>query len=140
MLCRNNYGQDYIDACRRKVAGQVAAYRALATAAGSRKAQAALDAFEPVFFNNLVLALENYFVHRARGIEGKDGNPANEVRVLAASLMSPDGTMGVDRTMKMKPENTILNYEPGETIAIREAEFTQLAKAYFAEIEAKFAD
>jgi hypothetical protein len=88
MLCMTTYDQSYVDECRSKIASQVSAYRALAaTAKGSDAEQSeidsALEAFEPVFFNNLVLALDNYFVHRSRTLELKDGNPLNEVACCA---------------------------------------------------------
>jgi hypothetical protein len=93
MLCVNNYTQKYIDRCRSRVAAQVSAYKALVAAARSKTAtdkprlKAAIEVFEPHFFNTMVLALDSYFVHRARAIERKDGNPLNEVRVLCNSIM-----------------------------------------------------
>ena len=51
-----------------------------------RAGRAAVDAFVPRFFNGLVLQLDYSFVHRTRNLEGKDGNPLNEVRVLCSSL------------------------------------------------------
>jgi hypothetical protein len=135
VLSVNNYSQDYVDDRRRKVDANLAAYRKMAKAAG---ASAALEAFEPVFFNNLVLALETYFTHRARGLEGKDGNPLNEVRVLCTSMLSNDDVMAADKTIKMKPEAFVLKLEVGDRIAIREADFVALADAFFAEIEARY--
>ena len=70
MLCANNYAKEYIDACRTRVASQVAAYASLIAAArkgpGPESAllDRAIERFEPDFFGNLVLALESYFVHR----------------------------------------------------------------------------
>ncbi|SRR6266478_2359462 len=92
MLCVNNYAQKYIDECRSRVAAQVSAYQALVATARNQAANdepplnAAIEAFEPHFFNNIVLALDSYFVHRARAIEKKDGNPLNEVRMLCNSI------------------------------------------------------
>lgn len=89
MLCVNNYTQKYIDECRSRVAAQVSAYQTLVASARNQAVtneplfDAAIEAFEPHFFNNMVLALDSYFVHRARAIEKKDGNPLNEVRCCA---------------------------------------------------------
>ena len=92
MLCVNNYTQKYIDECRARVAAQVSAYQALVATASNKTAtdepllSASIEAFEPHFFNNMVLALDSYFVHRARAKEKKDGNPLNEVRMLLSVI------------------------------------------------------
>jgi hypothetical protein len=39
----------------------------------------------------MVLGLDHYFLHRVRKLEGKDGNPLNEVRVICDSLTDNDG-------------------------------------------------
>jgi hypothetical protein len=141
MLGRSSYDQDYIDKCRDKVAAQVAAYEALASAArngGGLDSQ--VDAFEPLFFNNMVLVLDALFMHRLRTKEGKDGNPLNEVRVLSESLMENEGVLVVAKSIKLEPESSILHLEAGDEIAIGASDFQRLAEAYFAEIEAKFTD
>ena len=144
MLCMNTYSQRYIDACRRQVDAQVAAYTSLVTAGadlrGTTRTQfdSAIRAFEPVFFNNLVLVLENYFVHRSRTIEKKDGNPLNEVRVLCTSMMSSSGRMTADRSIRLDPATSVLKYRVGDEIAVRDEDFGLLANAFFADLESKF--
>jgi hypothetical protein len=76
-------------------------------------------------------------VNRLRGVEGKDGNALNEVRVLANSIMETDGVMAADSQIKFK-DGSIVGYEAGDTIALSEADFRKLADAFFAEIEARF--
>jgi hypothetical protein len=144
MLCMNNYTREYVDECRSKIEGQVASYREV-TAAGANlrgggKAQfdTALRAFEPVFFNNMVLVLENYFVHRSRAIEKKDGNALNEVRVLCTSMMNNGGTLAADKQIKLDPDKSLLGYRIGDEITLRHDDFVRLADAFFAEIESKF--
>jgi len=142
MLCMNNYAQVYIDDCRAKVDDQVAAYKKVVSAAsgGSKKLESAIEAFEPVFFNNLVLVLENYFVHRTRGIEGKNGNALNEVRLLCTSMMSNGGRLVADKQIKLDPGKSVLGYAVDDEIALTEDDFARLSKAFFAEIESRFGE
>ena len=126
MLCVNNYTQNYIDECRSRVAAQVSAYQTLVAAAKNQATadeplvNAAIDAFEPHFFNNMVLALEYYFVHRARAIEKKDGNPLNEVRMLCHSMMNNHNRMDADKTIKFDPAKSVLKYWADDEIKLNE--------------------
>src|SRR6266536_3112702 len=90
MLGRKNYTRQEIDAGRARIESALRAYRRLPVAATKGE-------FEAVFFNNLVLLLDYMFVHRLTGIEGKDGNPLNEVRVLCNSLVLNQGKVRVDK-------------------------------------------
>lgn len=45
----------------------------------------------------------SYFVHRTRNIEGKDGSPLNEVRMLCNSMMHNHDVMTADGTIKYDP-------------------------------------
>jgi hypothetical protein len=134
MLGVSSYAQEYVDSCRASVDRQLAAYRAVIKTAKPP----AVAKFEPLFFANMVLVLDAAFVNRLRGKEGKDGNPLNEVRMLCTSLLQHDAVFTADKTIKLKPEQTVLHLQIGDPIALTEADFVQLAKAFFAEMEAKF--
>lgn len=144
MLGMKSYSRDYVDACRRRVDTQLAAYRELAaqvatgTDGGQGAGADALAAFEPLFFNSMVVSLDACFVHRIRAVEGKDGNPLNEVRVLAKSLLENAGVLAVDKSIKLKPETSVLGLQTGDEITLGEADFTKLSDAFFTEIEKKF--
>jgi hypothetical protein len=84
MLGRKNYTQEEIDAGRAMVEFDLRAYRRLPAADRTKE-------FEAVFFNRAVLLLDYMFVHRFTGIEGKDGNPLNEVRILCNSILLNQG-------------------------------------------------
>ena len=43
-----------------------------------------------------------------------------------------------DKTIKYKADQSVLGLEIGDTIAVSEADFAKLAKAFLAEIEVKF--
>ena len=141
MLCVNSYSEDYIDACRSKVASQLAAYKTLVDA-GTPTTNAAfasaVEAFEPLFFSNLVVVLDSLFVHRSRALELKDGNPLNEVRMLCNSILQSGGVMTADKTIKFKPAASVLKIQIGDSIHIGQADFVRLSEAFFAEMEAKF--
>jgi len=67
-----------------------------------RAAWLAIGSFEPVFYNNIVLIVDSYFVHRTRAVEKKDGNSLNEVRMLCDSMLHNNDVMRADRTIKYK--------------------------------------
>jgi len=52
--------------------------KVLVTTAREKTSQSAInsavDSFEPLFFNNLVVVSDGFFVHRSRTIEKKDAN------------------------------------------------------------------
>jgi len=135
MLGVSSYTPEYIALCRSNVDTTVKAYKKVAAAA---KGDASVTKFGPRFFNHMALTLDEYFVHRLRGTEGKDGNPLNEVRIIVTSLMVEGGVFTVEKAIKYKPEASVLGYSPGDPIALDEAQFTELASAYFDEMVVKF--
>jgi hypothetical protein len=145
MLAVKNYTREYIDECRTRVNAQLARYRALVAAARDLATpevsplERAFGEFYPVFFNNQVVVLDAYFSNRLRAAEGKDGNPANEVRVIAASVLAGDDRMRVDPTIGFDVAKTVLHLGVGDPIALDEQDFTALAAAFFAEIEKRYA-
>ncbi len=141
MLGMKTYTQDYIDACRARVDADLRAYR-------KQVGKAASEEFEVRFFNDQVLLLDYMFVHRLAGMEGKDGNPLNEVRVLCNSLLLNRGKLQVDRlpgwptsagaSIKLPPEKSVLGLKVGDDVKLSEADFVRLSKAFFAEMEKKY--
>src|SRR5260370_672853 len=96
MLGRKNYTPEELDHAKSAIGQQVRAYKKLVKvvdASTDRRAAAPFKAFEPLFFNNLTLALDRYFVHRIRVVAGRDGNALNEVELLSESLMNNDGVL-----------------------------------------------
>lgn len=83
MLGRKDYTQQELANAKTAVDRQIEAYKKLVNAIDDAPADpevaSALEAFEPLLFNNMVMVLDRYFVHRLRIVTGKDGNPLNEV-------------------------------------------------------------
>jgi len=125
MLAVKTYPAEYVGSCRDRFGALLDAYT------GS-------DDFEPLFCDHAVLALDHYFVHRQRGMEGKDGNPANEVRLLAESIAENDGVLREDNQIKLKPETSVLGLAPGDQIRLSVDGVRRLADAYFEEIGKRF--
>lgn len=141
MLGRKDYTKEELDHATRAVTEEIAAYRKLAKAVeatGDKKAAAALAGFEPIVFNNMVLTLDRYFVHRLRMVTGKDTNPLNELELLTDSLMNNDGVLRGNNVIKYSPEDAVLNLETGAKIKLSAADFEQFAKGVLAEIDDKF--
>lgn len=141
MLGRKTYTQEEFDTAQTAMADQTAAFTALAKAVAAskdKKAAAALDVFEPLFFNSLTLALDRCFVHRVRGVSGKDGNPLNEVEVICDSLMTNGGVLQASTVLKVVPAESVSKIEFGDAIRITADQFDRLSSAFLAEIEARF--
>ena len=144
MLGMKEYDRDYIDACRSRVETQTAMFREVAQAARDHGdadvsgLEGALESLESEYFNNMLLVLEGYFVHRLRGVEGKDGNALNEVRVLARSLMENGGTVMEDPQIALDPDRSVLGLRVGEPVRLTLQQYTRLSDAFFREIERRF--
>jgi hypothetical protein len=141
VLGRKDYTQEELDNAKAAIDEQLKAYRKLAKAVDASsdpKVKIALEELEPVLFNNLTLALDRRFVHRLRGVTGKDGNPLNEVELVTESLMNNGGSLRGNNVINFVPEDSVLKLDLGDRIRLKAAEFERLAKAFFADLEAKY--
>jgi hypothetical protein len=142
MLGRKDYTREELDHASRAVREPLAAYRKLLRAlnggGSDPQVTAALEALEPLLFNNMTLVLDRYFVHRLRMVTGKDGNPINELELLADSLMNNGGELRGNNVIKYEPTDSVLKLEPGDPIRIDAAQFERLSKAVLAELDSKF--
>ncbi|WP_053591731.1 hypothetical protein [Bacillus sp. FJAT-22090] len=144
MLSVYAYSQEYINECRLKVDIQLKTYENLITTAKKQagnsnvELKSAIESFEPNFFNNMVLVLDNYFNNRSRNLEKKDGNPLNEIRMLCDSIKENNCILIQNKTIKYDHAKSVLKYQIGDEIKLRKEDFVLLSKEFFAEIESKF--
>jgi hypothetical protein len=139
MLCVNRYRQGYIDKCRSRMQAQLAAYKGMVAVARAKTGSSkAMDTFKPLFFGNLVVVLDGFFVHRARALEKRDGNPLNEVRMICNLLLQNRVVLKEDKTIKYSAEKSVVRLKIGDEMRLTESAFVVLFKAFFAEIESKF--
>lgn len=124
MLLRTGYDRPYVAACRESVGAAVEELRRVG--AGSAA------------WNQMVPALDRWFSLRNPKVEGRDGNPINEVRVIAESVTEHGSVMAVPRGIKLAPESSVLGFEEGEEISLDGDAFERLFDAFLAEVEEKF--
>jgi hypothetical protein len=136
MLGRKDYTQEEFDHARAAVATQLAGFAKVAKLCG--KASPTLDEFETVLFNNMVLVLDRYFVHRIRPVAGKDNNALNEVELIADALMNNDGVFRGNNVIKYVPESSVLKLRAGDAIKLDADDFERLADAFFDELKRRF--
>jgi len=88
---------------------QLTAYRALVKALGEAstdpKGTSALEALEPLRFNNMMLVLDRHLVHRLRMVTGKNGDAVNEVELLAHSLIDNDAVLRATTSSGTRPRS-----------------------------------
>lgn len=144
MLSVYAYSLEYINECRLKVDMQLKTYENLITTAKKQagnsndELKSAIESFEPNFFNNMVLVLDNYFNNRSSNLEKKDGNPLNEVRMLCDSIKEYNYILSSNKSIKYDHAKSVLKYQIGDEIKLRKEDFVLLSKEFFAEIESKF--
>jgi hypothetical protein len=73
-----------------------------------------------------------------RGNEGKDGNPLNEVRLLAESILTNDGVLEVPASIKLRPDTSVTGLGAGDEVVLDEAQLRALGEAYFQELRTRF--
>jgi len=127
-----------IQAARNEIAAQIQSYRDLVGAASKAsgmslvRIDAALAAFEPAFFNNLLVALDARFAGRP-----DTPGPLAEVRLLAASLMRGGGLLGADPAIPYDADSSVLRIDLGERIALNGDDFEALCAAFLAALETR---
>lgn len=136
MLSVSSYPGEYVLMCASRIDEQLSSYECVKVAAGADRK--ALDTFEPLFLENTVLSLDALFGHRARGKEGKDGNPLNEVRMICGSLMKGEARLLADSTIRYDPATSILGTRIGEHIRWTPGGVRKLCQAFLDEIERKY--
>ena len=129
MLGRTSYPQAYVASVRARFAGLLK---------GFDKAKPA-EPFATDTLLDMVLFLELAFVHRVRGNEGKDGNPLNEVRMIAMSVLEFASVMSPDKTIKWNAEKSITGLALGDKIALTRKQVGDLGEGFFGEIEKRYA-
>jgi hypothetical protein len=107
MLGRKDYTAEELDHAARAITRQLSAYkklvRALDDADSGPEVAAASEAFESLFFNNMRWCSTATSCPGFARSPGKDGNPLNEVELIADSLINNAGKF---RT------NTVITYTP----------------------------
>ena len=125
-----------IASCRSEIAAQVQSYRDLVGAASKAsgmslvRIDAALSAFEPAFFGNLLVALDARFASRAR-----TPNASAEVALLAAALLHHGGVLQRDAALPYDADAAVLRIDPGDRVALNADDLEALAAAFLAELE-----
>lgn len=128
-------------AIRTEFAGYVQAYRDLLAAASKAsgaslmRIDGAFAAFEPGYFNNLLVALDARFTSRQRGGEDDGGGAIAEVRLIVASLIEHGGVMTADKATAYSPAKSVLRIDIGDRIALNADDFEAIAAAYIGETE-----
>lgn len=129
MLGRNSYTTEELESCRAHVDALLVAWEANAIEDTT---------LENLVFTQAVVALDAWFAHRLRTMEGEDGNPMNEVRVLADSVVANDGIVRVEGSIQWSPERSVLGLDVGDEVEVTADGFEHLAAAYLAAVEATY--
>jgi len=119
-----------------EIAAQIRAYRDLVGAASKAsgmslaRIDAALAAFEPAFFNNLLVALDARFPARPRNAAA-----SVEVALLAQAVLHHGGVLTASTTLPYDADTAVLRLDVGERVSLNAEDVEMLATAFLAGIE-----
>ncbi len=125
------YTPTYIASCRQRFADQLQAYLTLVEGSSAPN----VGEFERKYCRALLLALDNCFATRSRSMEGRDGNPLNEVRILCKSIMINRGKLMADQQINLLPGTSVLGLAVGDDVHLTARDFARLSSAFFDSIE-----
>ena len=123
MLAVKTYSRAYVDAAERSFSALLEALPEDSSAA---------------VCNHLVLALDRYFWHRKRSVEGGDSNPLNELRMISDGVAECGGVLMADDTIDYSPDESVLGIALGSELALTRADLEKLAKSVFVELRYRF--
>ena len=129
MPARTAYTSDEIEACRDSCDALLAVWAANDVQDST---------LESLVFVHAVIVLDAWFAHRDRDLEGDGGNPMNEVRVIADSIVDNDAVLRVQGPITWVAERTVLRLAVGDPVEVTANGFERLAAAYIAAIEATY--
>lgn len=129
MLGRKNFTQEELDAAKSAVATQLVTWDVVTGVDG---------VFETTYFNGMALALDRRFVHRVRGVTGKETTPLNELELLVDALLNHGGVLRGVSPIRYVPESSVLGLRLGDVVSLRRSTFEALSSAVLAELEARF--
>lgn len=129
MPARTAYTSDEIEACRDSCDALLAVWAAN---------DVEDTTLESLVFLQAVVVLDAWFADRDRALEGDDGNPMHEVRVISDSVVRNAGVLRVPEPARWAPERTVLRIAAGDELELTADRFERLAAAYLAAIEATY--
>ena len=135
---RKDYTQEEFEHGKAPIHAQMAAYKQPVREIAGGTGAAALKNIGGLFFNNLTLVLDHFFVHRLRMVTGKDGNPLNQVEMICDSIMNNNGIFQDSTEIKSIPDQPVVKPHVGYKISLSADEFERLSAAFFAELKCKF--
>ena len=128
---RLTYTSDEVEGCRDNADSLLAAW-------GANEVEDAT--LESLVFSQAVIVLDAWFIHRSRDLEGADGSPMNEVRVVADSLVANGGIVRAEGPIHWDPQRTVLGLAMGDEVEVTADGYERLAAAYLTAIEATYGE
>lgn len=131
MLGRKTFTRDELDAGRAATTAQLDALDQLPKTKADAQAELAAA---------IVLAMDRRYVHRVRATSGKDGNPLNEVELIAEAFLDHGGVFTTNNVIKHVPEKTVLHLADGDQVRLTPADARTLADAFYVELQTRFVE